>query len=45
MTGSREQENRSLLVRIRNGREVLRRLPGGMARGGGENWFQDVSAF
>jgi len=45
MTGSREQENRSLLVRIRNGREILRRLPGGMARGGGENWFQDVSAF
>ncbi|GAA6010603.1 hypothetical protein JCM11491_002991 [Sporobolomyces phaffii] len=42
MASSREQENRTMLVRIRNGREILRRLPGGMARGGGERWFQDT---
>ncbi|GAA5965937.1 hypothetical protein JCM21900_005703 [Sporobolomyces salmonicolor] len=38
----RERENRDILSRIRTGREILRRLPGGMARGGGERWFQDV---
>ncbi|GAA6034728.1 hypothetical protein JCM8097_001141 [Rhodosporidiobolus ruineniae] len=38
----REQENRDVLMRIRRGREVLRRLPGGIARGGGESWFNDV---
>ncbi|GAA5896275.1 hypothetical protein JCM5296_002933 [Sporobolomyces johnsonii] len=38
----RERENRDILSRIRTGREILRRLPGGMARGGGEKWFQDV---
>ncbi|GAA5830003.1 hypothetical protein JCM11251_006841 [Rhodosporidiobolus azoricus] len=38
----REQENRDVLERIRRGREILRKLPGGIARGGGERWFQDV---
>ncbi|GAA5863556.1 hypothetical protein JCM8547_007284 [Rhodosporidiobolus lusitaniae] len=38
----REQENRGVLKRIKRGREVLRKLPGGIARGGGERWFQDV---
>ncbi|GAA5982870.1 hypothetical protein JCM11641_002611 [Rhodosporidiobolus odoratus] len=38
----REQENRDVLHRIRRGREVLRKLPGGVKRGGGEGWFQDV---
>ncbi|GAA5930189.1 uncharacterized protein JCM15063_004739 [Sporobolomyces koalae] len=42
MAASREQENRSMLVRIRKGREILRGLPGGLARGGGERWFQDT---
>ncbi|GAA5906097.1 uncharacterized protein JCM6883_002549 [Sporobolomyces salmoneus] len=42
MTPSREQENRTMLARIRNGREILRSLPGGMARGGGERWFKDT---
>lgn len=43
MATSREQENRTMLARIRNGREILRGLPGGLARGGGEKWFRDVS--
>ncbi|GAA6020590.1 hypothetical protein JCM10207_008678 [Rhodosporidiobolus poonsookiae] len=38
----RQQENREVLTRIRRGRATLRRLPGGIARGGGESWFQDV---
>ncbi|GEM11000.1 zinc finger, C2H2-type transcription factor [Rhodotorula toruloides] len=38
----REAENRDLLQRIRSGREILRRLPGGMARGGGEGWFNEI---
>ncbi|GAA6060700.1 hypothetical protein JCM10212_005082 [Sporobolomyces blumeae] len=42
MANSREQESRNMLFRIRKGRDVLRRMPGGMARGGGEKWFQDV---
>jgi hypothetical protein len=43
MAATREQENRTMLARIRNGRDILRSLPGGIARGGGERWFQDVS--
>ncbi|GAA5981325.1 hypothetical protein JCM5350_004365 [Sporobolomyces pararoseus] len=42
MSAHREQENRTMLSRIRNGREILRALPGGLARGGGERWFQDT---
>ncbi|GAA5958331.1 hypothetical protein JCM3765_004795 [Sporobolomyces pararoseus] len=42
MSASREQENRPMLARIRNGREILRALPGGLARGGGERWFKDT---
>ncbi|BGP20208.1 hypothetical protein JCM10213_005937 [Rhodosporidiobolus nylandii] len=38
----REQESRDVLGRIRRGREVLRKLPGGIARGGGERWFHDI---
>ncbi|GAA6048694.1 hypothetical protein JCM3770_002025 [Rhodotorula araucariae] len=38
----RETENRAVLERIRRGREVLRRLPGGIARGGGEGWFNEI---
>ncbi|GJN94380.1 hypothetical protein Rhopal_007460-T1 [Rhodotorula paludigena] len=38
----REQEHRDVLQRIRAGRETLRRLPGGIARGGGEGWYRDI---
>lgn len=39
----REEENREVLRRIEKGRETLRRLPGGVKRGGGEGWFEGVS--
>ncbi|ORY79776.1 hypothetical protein BCR35DRAFT_304607 [Leucosporidium creatinivorum] len=38
----REQENRDVLARIVRGRETLKRLPGGVKRGGGEKWFEGV---
>ncbi|GAA5868500.1 hypothetical protein JCM3774_005399 [Rhodotorula dairenensis] len=38
----RAAENRDVLARIRSGRQHLRRLPGGLARGGGERWFEEV---
>ncbi|KWU45571.1 hypothetical protein RHOSPDRAFT_32876 [Rhodotorula sp. JG-1b] len=38
----RDAENRDILARIRAGRQHLRRLPGGLARGGGERWFEEV---
>lgn len=38
----RAAENRDVLERIRAGRQHLRRLPGGLARGGGERWFEEV---
>jgi hypothetical protein len=40
---NREQKDRELLARIERGREVLKGLPGGERRGGGEGWFEDVS--
>lgn len=38
----RESENRAVLERIKRGREILRSLPGGIARGGGEGWWHDI---
>ncbi|SCV69566.1 BQ2448_2586 [Microbotryum intermedium] len=38
----RESENRDVLARIARGRAWLRSLPGGVKRGGGEGWFEDV---
>ncbi|GAA5985699.1 hypothetical protein JCM10908_007078 [Rhodotorula pacifica] len=38
----KDAENRDVLARIRSGRQYLRRLPGGLARGGGERWFEEV---
>ncbi|ORY79777.1 hypothetical protein BCR35DRAFT_352677 [Leucosporidium creatinivorum] len=38
----REHQIREVLARIIKGRETLRRLPGGVNRGGGERWFEGV---
>ncbi|GAA5908520.1 hypothetical protein JCM8208_002653 [Rhodotorula glutinis] len=38
----RESENRAVLERIKRGREILRSLPGGIARGGGEGWWNEI---
>ncbi|SGY77308.1 BQ5605_C005g03600 [Microbotryum silenes-dioicae] len=38
----RESANRDVLARIARGRAWLRSLPGGVKRGGGEGWFEDV---
>lgn len=43
MFEDREQENRAALANIKQGREFLRKLPGGVKRGGGESWFENVS--
>lgn len=39
----KEEENHAVLRRIISGREVLKNLPGGIKRGGGEKWFEGVS--
>lgn len=38
----RERENRAVLERIRRGRDILRSLPGGIARGSGEGWWNEI---
>lgn len=38
----REKENLKVLERIQRGREILKTLPGGVKRGGGEKWYEGV---
>lgn len=39
---SEEEEHRVLLEKIVTGRERLRKMPGGVKRGGGEGWYEGV---
>lgn len=39
----KENENRNVLEKIVKGRERLKKLPGGVKRGGGEGWWEGVS--
>lgn len=42
LSGVRERETREYLHRIRLGRDRLVRAPGGVKRGGGEKWLENV---